>query len=196
MRKSRPISRPRAHGQGWRVCHSRPGCALDSPHRRLLFQRGWPAPGPSSRRSSPPSIPPPQTGSCARAKLESLWPGEFHAGSPLPDGRVDFGVVLSGYTNSGFAIASLRFYPDLSRGKLDFQTSESAKSSFLLHCSAFMRRNGAKLLLSGERFFENKALIRFPETPIGTFLLPYWKPSGKPWVCTSDHSCPRQDFCQ
>ncbi len=40
----------------------------------------------------------------ARAKLESLWPGEFRARSPLPDGRVDFGVVLSGYTNSGFAI--------------------------------------------------------------------------------------------
>ena len=41
-----------------------------------------------------------------RAKRESLWPGEFRARSPLSDGRVDFGVVLSGYTNSGFAIAA------------------------------------------------------------------------------------------
>jgi hypothetical protein len=43
----------------------------------------------------------------SRAKLEFLWPGEFRARSPLPDGRVDFGVVLSGYTNSGFAIGKM-----------------------------------------------------------------------------------------
>jgi len=40
-----------------------------------------------------------------RAKPEFLRPGEFRARSPLPDGRVDFGTVLSGYTNSGFAVA-------------------------------------------------------------------------------------------
>jgi hypothetical protein len=43
-----------------------------------------------------------------RAKPESLWPGEFRARSPLPDGRVDFGSVLSGYTNSGFAVGAER----------------------------------------------------------------------------------------
>jgi len=42
-----------------------------------------------------------------RAKPEFLWPGEFRARSPLPDGRVDYGAVLSGYANSGFAIMGL-----------------------------------------------------------------------------------------
>ena len=53
-----------------------------------------------------------------RAKPEFLWPGEIRARSPLasphgqrpvrgdpgPDGRVNFGAVLPGYTYSGFAV--------------------------------------------------------------------------------------------
>jgi hypothetical protein len=38
------------------------------------------------------------------AKPEFLWPGEILARSPLPDGRVDLGAVVSGYINSGFAV--------------------------------------------------------------------------------------------
>jgi len=33
-----------------------------------------------------------------RAKPESLCPGKFRARLPLPDGRVNFGALLSGYT--------------------------------------------------------------------------------------------------
>ncbi len=40
-----------------------------------------------------------------RAKPESLCPVEDCARSPLPDGRVDLSALLSGYINSGFAVA-------------------------------------------------------------------------------------------
>jgi hypothetical protein len=38
------------------------------------------------------------------AKPELVCPGDFCARSSLPDGRADFVAVLSGYSNSGFAI--------------------------------------------------------------------------------------------
>ena len=41
-----------------------------------------------------------------RAKPELVWPVNFCAGSPLPVGRVDLSAVVSGYSHSGFAIAS------------------------------------------------------------------------------------------
>jgi len=40
-----------------------------------------------------------------RAKPEFLWPDQRCSGSPLPDGRVDFRGMLSGYIYSGFAIS-------------------------------------------------------------------------------------------
>jgi len=46
-----------------------------------------------------------------RAKPEFLWPGEFRARSPLPDGRVDFREVPSRNSNSGFAIVVPQIHP-------------------------------------------------------------------------------------
>jgi hypothetical protein len=50
-----------------------------------------------------------------RAKPESLCPGRFLSGAPLPDGRVDFDALLSGYTIFGFAVApeARAFWPKL-----------------------------------------------------------------------------------
>jgi hypothetical protein len=44
------------------------------------------------------------SGTGPRAKPESLCPVESCVRSPLPDGRVDLNTLLSGYTNSGFAL--------------------------------------------------------------------------------------------
>ena len=41
----------------------------------------------------------------ARAEPELLCSVEFYTGSPLPGGRVDFGAAVSGYVDSGSAVA-------------------------------------------------------------------------------------------
>ena len=43
---------------------------------------------------------------CVRAKPESLWPGQFRAGLPLPGGRVNLSAEASRTIDSGFAIAA------------------------------------------------------------------------------------------
>ena len=44
----------------------------------------------------------------SRAKAELVCPGEFSAGLPLPGGRVDLRVAVSGYSHSGFLQAPSR----------------------------------------------------------------------------------------
>ena len=56
----------------------------------------------------------------SRANPESLWPGSFHAESPLPDSRVDFDAAPSGYANSGFAIGKERIVPPWKIGELSY----------------------------------------------------------------------------
>jgi hypothetical protein len=84
-----------------------------------------------------------------RAKPESLCPGNFHARSPLPEGLVDFGAVLSGYTNSGFAVvAKVRQAP---QGK---STSERMRSGIRLLGGAFWP--GEALLAVGVKEWVDK----------------------------------------